>query len=87
MARQILLTHSKKKFFTRHIRHIHIQGDHNNAKMERMILLSFLYREKVYARFNKDRYAGLAGYQIYLDYFIRHEGLQEGKRPLGRQEL
>jgi len=39
---QILPMRSKKEFFTinnprtRHIRHIHIQGDHNNAKKERM---------------------------------------------------
>jgi putative transposase len=75
----------KKEFFTinnprtRHIRHIHIQGDHNNAKMERMNG-EVRDREKVMRGLKKTDTQVLAGYQIYHNYFRPHEALK-GKTP------
>ena len=69
----------KKEFFTRHIRHIHIQGDHNNAKMERMNR-EVRDREKVMRGLKKTDTPVLAGYQIYHNYFRPHEALK-GKTP------
>ncbi len=75
----------KKEFFTinnprtRHIRHIHIQGDHNNAKMERMNG-EIRDREKVMRGLKIVDTKILPGYQIYHNYFRPHEALK-GKTP------
>jgi putative transposase len=75
----------KKEFFTinnprtRHIRHIHIQGDHNNAKMERMNG-EVRDREKTMRGLKIPDTKILPGYQIYYNYFRPHEALK-GKTP------
>jgi putative transposase len=69
-----------KEFFilknprTRHVRHIRLQGDHNNNKMERFNG-EVRDREKVMRRLKKIDTPVLKGYQIYHKYFRPHEGL------------
>lgn len=69
----------KKQPNTRHIRHVHLQGDHNNNKMERMNG-EIRDREKVMRGLKKSDTAILPGYQLYHNYFRPHEGL-DGKTP------
>jgi transposase-like protein len=75
----------KKEFYTlknpktRHISHVRLQGDHNNNKMERMNG-EIRDREKTLRGLKKVDTPILPGYQIYLNYFREHEGL-EGKTP------
>lgn len=64
---------------TKHVRHIHLQGDMNNNKMERMNG-EVRDREKVMRGLKKSDTAILKGYQIFHNYFREHEGL-EGKTP------
>jgi putative transposase len=62
-----------------HIRHIHLKGDMNNNKMERMNG-EFRDREKVMRGIKKDDSPLIEGYQIYHNYIRPHMGL-EGKTP------
>ena len=64
---------------TKHIRHIHLQGDMNNNKMERMNG-EIRDREKVMRGIKKMDTVILPGYQLYHKYLRDHEGLQ-GKNP------
>ena len=64
---------------TKHVRHVHLQGDMNNNKMERMNG-EIRDREKVMRGLKKMDTAILPGYQLYHNYFREHEGL-EGKTP------
>jgi len=64
---------------TSHIRHIHLQGDHNNNKMERMNG-EVRDREKVMRGLKKTDTVILKGYQLYHNYFREHMGL-DGKTP------
>jgi putative transposase len=75
----------KKEFYTnanprtRHIKHIRLQGDHNNNKMERLNG-EVRDREKVMRGLKRTDTPILTGYQIYHNYIRPHEGL-EGKTP------
>lgn len=69
----------KKQPNTRHIRHVHLQGDSNNNKMERMNG-EIRDREKVMRGLKKSDTAILKGYQIYHNYFREHQGL-DGTTP------
>ncbi|OLD21264.1 MAG: hypothetical protein AUF74_01570 [Thaumarchaeota archaeon 13_1_20CM_2_38_5] len=64
---------------TLHIRHIRLQGDHNNNKMERLNG-EFRDREKVMRGIKKDNSVMFDGYQIYHNYLRPHMGLN-GKTP------
>jgi hypothetical protein len=64
---------------TKHIRHIHIEGDHNNNKMERLNG-EIRDREKVMRGVKRMDSVALKGYQMYHNYFREHEGLV-GKTP------
>jgi hypothetical protein len=64
---------------TRHIRHIRLQGDHNNNKMERFNE-EVRDREKTMRGLKKIDTSILPGYQIYHNYMRPHEGLN-GKTP------
>jgi putative transposase len=64
---------------TRHIRHIRIQGDHNNSKMERMNG-EVRDREKVMRGLKIVDTKILPGYQIYHNYLRPHMAL-DGKTP------
>jgi putative transposase len=64
---------------TRHIRHIRIQGDHNNSKME-LMNGEVRDREKVMRGLKLPDTKILPGYQIYHNYFRPHEALK-GKTP------
>jgi putative transposase len=70
----------KDEFFTRrkprsrHVKHIRLQGDHNNNKMERMNG-EVRDREKVMRGLKKVDTSVLPGYQIYHNYFKPHEGI------------
>ncbi|AIC15250.1 DDE-type integrase/transposase/recombinase [Nitrososphaera viennensis] len=59
---------------TKHIQHIHLKGDKNNNKMERMNG-EIRDREKVMRGLKKMDTPVLAGYQIYHNYFREHESL------------
>ncbi len=59
---------------TKHISHVHLQGDHNNNKMERMNG-EVRDREKVMRGIKKMDTPILKGYQLYHNYFREHEGL------------
>jgi len=59
---------------TRHIKHIRLQGDHNNNKMERLNG-EVRDREKVMRGLKKVDTPILKGYQIYHNYLRPHEGL------------
>ena len=64
---------------TSHVRHIHIQGDHNNNKMERLNG-EVRDREKVMRGIKKMDSPIFKGYQLYHNYFREHDAL-EGKTP------
>jgi transposase-like protein len=64
---------------TSHVRHIHLQGDHNNNKMERMNG-ELRDREKVMRGLKKMDSPIIKGLQQYHNYFRDHDGL-EGKTP------
>ena len=64
---------------TRHIRHITIQGDRNNNKMERLNG-EIRDREKVMRGLKNEDTPILTGYQIFHNYLRPHEGL-DGKTP------
>jgi transposase-like protein len=64
---------------TKHVRHIHLEGDHNNNKMERLNG-EIRDREKVMRGVKKMDSVALKGYQMYHNYFRTHEGLA-GKTP------
>ncbi len=64
---------------TKHIRHIHLSGDHQNNKMERLNG-EIRDREKVMRGLKKMDSVALKGYQMYHNYFREHEGLV-GKTP------
>jgi len=64
---------------TRHIRHITIQGDRNNNKMERLNG-EIRDREKVMRGLKNEDTPILKGYQIYHNYLRPHESL-DGKTP------
>jgi putative transposase len=64
---------------TRHIRHIRLQGDHNNNKMERFNG-EVRDREKTMRGLKRQDTPILKGYQIYHNYVRPHEGL-DGKTP------
>jgi putative transposase len=70
----------KDEFFTRrkprsrHVRHIRLQGDHNNNKMERMNG-EVRDREKVMRGLKKAGTSVLPGYQIYHNYVRPHEAI------------
>lgn len=74
-----------KEFFTQkgirsvHLRHIRLQGDMNNNKMERMNG-EFRDREKVARGLKKDDSVLINGYQIYHNYIRPHMSL-DGKTP------
>jgi transposase-like protein len=63
---------------TNHIRHIHLQGDHNNNKMERMNG-ELRDREKVMRGIKKMDSPIFKGLQQYHNYFREHDTL--GKTP------
>jgi transposase-like protein len=69
----------KKETCTRHIRHIRVQGDMNNNKMERLNG-EIRDREKVMRGLKKPETPVIPGYQIYHNYIRPHEAL-EGKTP------
>jgi len=62
-----------------HIKHIHLRGDMNNNKMERMNG-EFRDREKVVRGIKKKESVLINGYQMYHNYFRPHMGLN-GKTP------
>jgi putative transposase len=64
---------------TKHIRHIRLQGDKNNNKMERLNG-EIRDREKTMRGLKKKRTTVLKGYQIYHNYIRPHEALN-GKTP------
>jgi transposase-like protein len=64
---------------TRHIRHIRLQGDHNNNKMERFNG-EVRDREKVMRGLKKKDTPILTGYQIFHNYVRPHMGL-DGQTP------
>lgn len=64
---------------TIHIRHIHIKGDMNNNKMERLNG-EIRDREKVMRGLKKEDSPLISGYQIYHNYFRPHMAL-DGKTP------
>jgi len=59
---------------TKHIRHIRLQGDKNNNKMERLNG-EIRDREKTMRGLKKRRTTILRGYQIYHNYIREHEAL------------
>jgi transposase-like protein len=61
-----------------HIRHIRLQGDHNNNKMERMNG-EIRDREKTMRGLKKKRTPILQGYQLYHNFIREHDAL--GKTP------
>jgi len=76
----------KKEFWTvkrlnrtLHIRHIHLQGDMNNNKMERLNG-EIRDREKVMRGIKKKDSVTLTGYQLYHNYIREHSALH-GKTP------
>ncbi len=64
---------------TSHVRHIHLKGDRNNNKMERMNG-EVRDREKVMRGIKRMDSPIFKGYQIYHNYFRDHDAL-EGKTP------
>src|SRR5687767_9782179 len=75
----------KKEYFSirgehaQHIRHIHLDGDRHNNKMERLNG-EIRDREKTMRGIKKADSPILTGYQLYHNYFREHEGLA-GKTP------
>ncbi len=68
-----------KEQHLRHIRHIHLDGDFQNNKMERMNG-EIRDREKTMRGIKKMDTEILKGIQLYHNYFREHEGLA-GKTP------
>ncbi len=64
---------------TQHVRHITVQGDRNNNKMERLNG-EIRDREKVFRGLKNPDSPILPGYQIYHNYLRPHEAL-DGKTP------
>ncbi len=64
---------------TKHVRHITLQGDRNNNKMERLNG-EIRDREKTMRGLKRRRTPILSGYQIYHNYIRPHESL-DGKTP------
>ncbi|HXV46376.1 MAG TPA: hypothetical protein VD736_06860, partial [Nitrososphaera sp.] len=64
---------------TSHVRHIHLKGDNNNNKMERMSG-EIRDREKVMRGIKRGDSVILKGYQLYHNYFREHDAL-DGKTP------
>jgi hypothetical protein len=64
---------------TLHIRHVRLQGDHNNNKMERLNG-EIRDREKVMRGLKKPDTSILTGYQLFHNYIRPHMGL-DGKTP------
>jgi len=62
-----------------HVRHIRLQGDHNNNKMERMNG-EIRDREKTMRGLKKKHTPILQGYQLFHNYIRPHEAL-DGKTP------
>jgi len=60
-------------------RHIHLKGDMNNNKMERLNG-EFRDREKVARGLKKDNSPLIDGYQIFHNYIRPHQAL-DGKTP------
>jgi transposase-like protein len=77
-----------KEFRTRtlprtiHIRHIHLHGDNNNNKMERLNG-EIRDREKVFRGLKKEDTLIIDGYQIFHNYIRPHMGLK-GETPADR---
>ena len=67
---------------TEQIRHITVQGDHNNNKMERFNG-ELRDREKVVRGLKKPNTPLLGGYKIYHNYIRPHEALN-GETPADR---
>jgi len=63
----------------KHVRHITVQGDRNNNKMERLNG-EIRDREKTMRGLKRRRTPILSGYQIFHNYIREHEGLK-GKTP------
>jgi len=63
----------------KHIRHITLQGDRNNNKME-LLNGEIRDREKTMRGLEQRRTPILSGYQIFHNYIREHEGLK-GKTP------
>lgn len=61
---------------SRHIRHIRLQGDHINNKMERLNR-EVRDREKVMRGLKKVSTNVLPGYQLYHNFVRPHEGIGE----------
>jgi transposase-like protein len=59
---------------TIHVRHIHLKGDMNNNKMERLNG-EIRDREKTFRGLKKEDSPIITGYQIFHNYFRTHEGL------------
>lgn len=76
-SRRVFYTNEKPR--VRHIRHIHIQGDKNNNKMERLNG-EIRDREKVMRGLKKEDSPVISGYQIYHNYIRPHMAL-DGKTP------
>lgn len=64
----------RRKPRSRHIRHIRLQGDHNNNRMERLNG-EVRDREKVMRGLKKVDTAVLTGYQLYHNFVQPHEGI------------
>ena len=70
----------RKEYFTmampktKHVRHIHISGDKNNNKMERLNG-EVRDREKTMRGLKKMDTPIIKGYQLYHNYIREHEGL------------
>ncbi|CAE6488977.1 IS6 family transposase [Candidatus Nitrosotenuis uzonensis] len=76
-ASKVFYTNEKPR--TVHIRHIHIRGDMNNNKMERLNG-EIRDREKVMRGIKRDDSPVISGYQIYHNYIRPHMAL-EGQTP------
>ena len=73
---------SSKRIFgskTNHVRHIHLQGDRNNNKMERLNG-EIRDREKVFRGLKKMDTAILDGMRVYYNFTKKHSALN-GKTP------
>jgi len=73
---------SSKKVFgkkTNHVRHIHLKGDKNNNKMER-INGTIRDREKVFRGLKRMDTAVIDGLRVYYNFTKKHEALK-GKTP------
>ena len=69
----------KRENRTIHIRNVHLQGDMNNNKMERLNG-EFRDREKIVRGIKKDDSVIIDGYQLYHNYVRPHSSL-DGKTP------